>query len=482
MISRVDDNHEINKGEGRWGEETKIGRDSVRKRRSNAGKHKRKKEHKRAIQIPTRYQNLVDWESDCFVLEEEQRQASSFTTQATESPAKRRSQLLRPKRKANSADASGSSVGRTSNSNQSVGSSFTNASTHGLANISGKRESAVGHNRTPTTMSSTERMATSTEMIVRLSESFRSALTSMFRELLSMYPLFVRKGASAHPAGAFDTISFLDAVSRYHGPDCIPFMAMFVKTRMFSKLIESRCEYCAALSAERKQSHRPVEGTYDYAFEASVRRSLNVVIAETGMVANIPKKEMLHVVIENLPEPSSSSSYDTPDKVPKLRERKRWVELEKQRLTYYQASTIRGASKKKIKGTIILDPSTTRLCVSPPIPVEAAVVDVGADDLGSKLVGSSSTSRRTSNISGTGGSGKQRKDSSSDEFTGPLDSLVEYVKQHTIKLENDSAKVILYFRCPDETTFKSWYRAITARLMPADMRGRVGMHRRGSIR
>ena len=158
------------------------------------------------------------------------------------------------------------------------------------------------------------------------------------------------------------------------------------------------------------------------------------------------------------------------------------MELEKQRLTYYQASTIRGASKKKIKGTIILDPSTTRLCVSPPIPVEAAVVDVGADDLGSKLVGSSSTSRRTSNISGTGGSGKQRKDSSSDEFTGPLDSLVEYVKQHTIKLENDSAKVILYFRCPDETTFKSWYRAITARLMPADMRGRVGMHRRGSIR
>jgi hypothetical protein len=251
---------------------------------------------------------------------------------------------------------------------------------------------------------------------------------------------------------------------------------------MFATLIASRCEYCAALSKERKQSHRPVEGTYNYRFEESVRRSLNVVIAETGMIANIPKKEMLQVAIEDLAEPSTPSSYDVPDKAPKLKERKRWVELERQRLAYYQASTIRGASKKKIKGTITLDPSTTRLSVAPPIPAGAALAGVGADDLGSPSAGSTSSSRRTSSLPSSRSSGAPRKDSNGDETVGPLDSLVEYVKPYTIKIENDSAKVILYFRCPDETTFKSWYRAITARLMPADMRGRVGMHRRGSIR
>ena len=87
------------------------------------------------------------------------------------------------------------------------------------------------------------------------------------------------------------------------------------------------------------------------------------------------------MAIEDMPD-KTPSSPDILEKPIKLKERKRWVMLERQRLTYYETSTLRGPSKKKIKGAITLDPSTTRVCVAPPMPNEASLGGVGESDLG----------------------------------------------------------------------------------------------------
>ena len=149
---------------------------------------------------------------------------------------------------------------------------------------------------------------------------------------------------------------------------------------------------------------------------ASLAHQLNMLVTETGMSFNVRQTGYLQVAdLDLVTEPSKPIL----EKPLKLKEKKRWIQIDRQRLTYYNTR-----STKKIKGSFVLDSRTTRMSIAPPLPTETH-------------------------------------------------GLIEYTKDYTIKIENDDQKLILYLRCSDAITFREWHQAIATRLMPSSLRKQI---------
>ena len=427
--------------------------------KSTGRSHMSQKVHKSGvIQVPTRYQNTIEWECDAVLEEERSINVVSTENQSKsleKSERKITPQKARTYRRAASSQSSTNDVNFASSSLDKSSRSIHSATA--AQNLNQLNSNALETSKS--------------QAVISLSKSFQEALSSLFCEMFTMYPLFVRQGGSSDSSGPFDYHGFLEAVGSSVGFDCIPFLAMFLRTKMCNTFLSSRCKYCGAVSEAQKALHRPVDGTYNFAFEKRLRRSLNVIVAETGVVMDIPKKETLYVAVQDMSPPVSPKQLEDLERVPKLKERRRWVTLERNRLTYYQASTILGISKTKIKGAIELKPSETRICLSPPVPVRVDTADQSDDNASSSYIGTH-----------VSGASPQRRVETGDISKTSQQALMEFGKKYTIKLENQSSNIIIYLRCPDEISFLSWCTAIKAHLMPLVMKERLKGHKRGSIR
>ena len=160
--------------------------------------------------------------------------------------------------------------------------------------------------------------------------------------------------------------------------------------------------------------------SFETKFKLSITRELNILIVESGMSVNVQK--MGHLYVADIPLVVENDSKPIPEKVLKLSEKKRYIVLDRQRLTYYNTR-----STKKVKGVIKLDYNTTRMSIAPPLPIDTQ-------------------------------------------------GMVVYTKPFTIKIENDEQKIVLYLRATDEKSFVAWYQALQIRLMPDTLRTKMLKH------
>ena len=287
----------------------------------------------------------------------------------------------------------------------------------------------------------TEPSRSLTEQVVLL----RKSLFAMLSELMTQFPLFVEGDEKK----CFDVQGYVESLMSVR-PDCSSFVRMFIQTDMFDAYLrrnviggseksggggeqksgggggsggggsrggeEKKKEEEKKDSEENKNKNK--RGTpFEDHFNLSIARQLNILVAETGMSINVQKVGYLHVAHMELVH--DTSSLKEQDRPLKLKEQKRWIVLDRQRLTYYKAR-----STKRVKNTMNLNPLTTRISVSPPLP---------------------------------------------DDSSG----LVVFTKPFTMKIESDESKEVLYLRSLDEITFREWHNAIQTRLMPAYMRSKM---------
>ena len=256
----------------------------------------------------------------------------------------------------------------------------------------------------------------------------------MLSELMTQFPLFVEGDEKK----CFDVQGYVESLMSVR-PDCSSFVRMFIQTDMFDAYLrrnvigsseksdggsgsgggeEKKKEEEKKDSEENKNKNKNKRGTpFEDHFNLSIARQLNILVAETGMSINVQKVGYLHVAHMELVH--DTSSLKEQDRPLKLKEQKRWIVLDRQRLTYYKAR-----STKRVKNTMNLNPLTTRISVSPPLP---------------------------------------------DDSSG----LVVFTKPFTMKIESDESKEVLYLRSLDEITFREWHNAIQTRLMPAYMRSKM---------
>jgi hypothetical protein len=174
-------------------------------------------------------------------------------------------------------------------------------------------------------------------------------------------------------------------------------------------------------------------------FHRAITHQLNIIVTETGMSSHVRKTGYLSVTCLDFKSQkrnsfnysqkrshSTSKKKSHPDKPLKLKSKKRWIELDRQRLTYFKTR-----STKKMKGTFLLDASTTRMSIAPPLPE-------------------------------MDGGGSSR--------------VVEYTKPWTMKIENDAQKIILYLKCDNEVSFREWYQSISIRLMSNELKQKISTY------
>jgi hypothetical protein len=256
----------------------------------------------------------------------------------------------------------------------------------------------------------------------------------MLCDLLTQYPLFVDESD-----GCFDVQGYVESQVSVR-PDCASFVRMFIQTDMFDSYLrlslrggveEEKEEKVKGKDEEKEKEmdeskrrrrvrKRVAPTPFEDKFNLSIARQLNILVAETGMSINVQKVGYLVVThMELVDDTSTQTGKTSVDRPLKLKEQKRWIVLDRQRLTYYRAR-----STRRVKNTINLNPSTTRMSVSPPLP---------------------------------------------DDCSG----LVVFTKPFTLKIESEESKEILYLRADDEISFREWHNAIQTRLMPADLRSKM---------
>jgi hypothetical protein len=240
----------------------------------------------------------------------------------------------------------------------------------------------------------------------------------LFEDILSNYKLFVENNGDNNKK-LFDMQTFID-FSIMIRPDCQKFVKRLINTDMFIAYLKKQ-----SMSGEKSSNRKNMIGPFEKKFNSSIAHKLNMLVTETGMTLNVRKEGYLLVTYFDLVDESESKPI--PEKPLKFKkEKKRFVVVDRQRLTWYKSRSI-----KNIKNSINLDSQLTRMTISPPLPKDV-------------LNGTNATS-----------------------------GLINYTKPFTIKIENDEKKLIIYLRCNDEITFRDWFQSVSTRLLPNHLKSKI---------
>ena len=266
--------------------------------------------------------------------------------------------------------------------------------------------------------------------ILTKADVVHQSMYKFYEDMMALFPLFVY-----NEDNTFDVKMFINASNSVR-PDCERFLRNFVRTNMFNAFLhhqykrggkngtdntDNKSSAGSAGSVAGSNNFSSFSSSKMSAFEAkfnsSIARQLNIVVAESGMSVNVQKTGYLHVTIFDLV--AENDNKPIPEKPLKLKERRRWVVLDRQRLTYFNTR-----STKKIKGVITLNSEETRMSIAPPLPVDTR-------------------------------------------------GMVVYTKPLTIKIENDAQQVVLYLRATDDISFREWCQALQTRLMPDSLKQKM---------